>query len=128
MCGIRFFETKRLGFNTGEEGRKETRTPSNARSITDIVNTLYSELLQFDYKLEEMYDMTVRELTMTLESKRKGLGYKMWKQAYLIGLAFGGKDFPDSPETASPELYPPKKSIPMPDFLKNKWLKKGGFK
>ncbi|MBR0471701.1 MAG: hypothetical protein IJI98_03265 [Methanosphaera sp.] len=128
MCGIRFFETKRLGFDTREEGRKEKGTPSNARSITEIVNILYEELLQYDYKLEELYDMTVKELTMTLESRRKGLGYRMWKQAYLIGLAFGGKDFPNNPEKASPELYPPKKSIPMPDFLKEKWLKKGGLK
>lgn len=51
----------------------------------------------------------------------------MWKQAHLNALAQSSK-FPSTPEDATPELYPPKKSIPMPDFLKDKWLKKGGFK
>lgn len=71
--------------------------------------------------------MTLSELIETLENRRKGLGYKMWKQAHLNALAQSSK-FPTTPEDATPELYPPKKSIPMPSFLKDKWLKKGGFK
>lgn len=72
--------------------------------------------------------MTLTELIETLENRRIGLGYKMWKQAYLNALAQCGSKFPTTPEEATPELYPPKKSIPMPDFLREKWLKKGGLK
>lgn len=53
----------------------------------------------------------------------------MWKEANLIGASFGGKDYPSNPEEACPELYPPKATIRMPDWLKEKWVKrmnKGG--
>lgn len=70
--------------------------------------------------------MTVKELIGTLENRRKGLAYKMWKEANLIGMPAFSKNYPSSPEIACPELYPPKSSIKMPDFLKDKWLKRGG--
>lgn len=59
--------------------------------------------------------MTIKELQDTLESRQKGLSYRLWKQAVLTGQLFG-KHFPRKPEDASPELYF-RKSIPMPDFL-----------
>lgn len=62
--------------------------------------------------------MTVTELINTLDSRRRGLAYRLWKQAYLIGVAFGGKKFPSDPEKASPELYPKKKTIKMPVGLR----------
>lgn len=68
--------------------------------------------------------MTLRELSDSLKGRRAGLGFKMWKQAVLIGSAFSS-EFPQSPEDASPELFP-RVSIPMPDFLKEKYYKKGG--
>ena len=89
---------------------------------------MYSELLQFDLTYSQLYEMTLNELIETLENRRQGLGYRMWKQAYLNALAQSSGKFPSTPEDATPELYPPKKSIPMPSFLKEKWLKKGGFK
>ena len=128
MRGIRFFEEKRLGRNDDFQRRK----PSNAerkketRTITEIVNELYDELLKFDLTYEQMYQMTVRELLKTLEQRKKGLAYEMWKIANLTGASFGSKNFPSTPEEACPELYPPKFSIKMPDFLKEKWIKKGG--
>lgn len=71
--------------------------------------------------------MTVKELLKTLEQRKKGLAYRIWKEANLIGVSFGdGKKFPSNPEEASPELYPPKVTVKMPDFLKEKWLKRGG--
>ncbi|MBE6156974.1 MAG: hypothetical protein E7161_04460 [Firmicutes bacterium] len=70
--------------------------------------------------------MTVKELMNTLEQRKKGLAYRMWKEANLIGVAFGGKSYPKTPEDASPELYPQKIGVKMPDFLKEKWLKRGG--
>lgn len=82
--------------------------------------------MQFDLTYEQLYKMTFKELIDTLEQRRKGLAYKMWKEANLIGVAFGGKNYPHNPEEASPELYPPKVSVKMPDFLKEKWLKRGG--
>lgn len=70
--------------------------------------------------LNELYDMTIKELILSLENRRKGLAYKIWKQAYLIGVAFAGKKYPRTPEEASPELYPKKKTIPMPKGLLGK--------
>lgn len=70
--------------------------------------------------------MTLGELVKALENKKQGLAYELWKQAYLIVL--GTSDllrdkksratFPETPEKASPELYPPKFTIKKPDFLK----------
>ena len=68
--------------------------------------------------------MTLYELKETLINRRKGLAYKMWKQAILIGQLFE-KKYPENPETACPELYPPKKSYKMPDWLKEKYYKRG---
>lgn len=84
--------------------------------------------MQRGYKQEELYSMTLKELRDTLRSINKGLGYTMYKQAYLIGLAFSGKNFPESPEKASPELYPPKKTYKMPDWLRKRYLKQKGVK
>lgn len=64
--------------------------------------------------------MTPKELIQTLENRRKGLAYTIWKEAYLIGVAFGGKNYPKNPQDASPELYPKPKTIAMPDVLRNK--------
>lgn len=70
--------------------------------------------------------MTLRELSTSLKGRRAGIGYAMWKQAVLIGSACFSKSFPKTPEEASPELYPKKVGIQMPDFLKEKYYKKGG--
>lgn len=88
-----------------------------------MINTLYNKLIQRGYKLTELYDMTFRELIITLRESKKGLAYEMWRQANLIGTIFS--DFPQSPEDACPELYPPKKSYKMPDFLIEKATKRG---
>ncbi len=60
--------------------------------------------------------MTMSELVDTLLSRRKGLSYRLWKNAYLTSWAVMGKNYPRKPEDASPELYY-RESIPMPDFL-----------
>lgn len=73
-----------------------------------------------------MYEMTLKELLDTLESRRKGLAYKVWKNAYLISWAVMGKQYPKLPEGASPELYPKKPRIKMPDNLFNAEMKKRG--
>lgn len=67
--------------------------------------------------------MTLRELIITLENVNKGLAYEMWRRASLTGYIFG--KFPDTPEKACPELYPPKKSYKIPDFLLEKAIKRG---
>ena len=70
--------------------------------------------------------MTVKELLNTLEQRKKGLVYRIWREANLIGLAFNDPSkYPSSPEEAMPELFPPKVSIKMPDFLKEKYMKRG---
>ncbi len=70
--------------------------------------------------------MTIKELSKTLEQRRKGLAYKIWKGANLVGTSFGSKNYPETPQEACPELYPPKATIKMPDYLREKWLKRGG--
>ena len=76
-----------------------------------------------------MYDMTLKELSDTLEHRKKGLGYELWKQATLItmGVADLLKDkkgkaiFPNSPQDACPELYPPKPSLKIKTPLNKKY-------
>lgn len=58
--------------------------------------------------------MTVQELIDTLISRRKGLAYSLWKNAYLTSWAVMGKHYPKTPDKASPELYPLKPRIKMP--------------
>lgn len=60
--------------------------------------------------------MTIKELLKTLEQRKKGLSYVIWKQANLIGASMS-KGFPDTPERANPELYPPTPTIKRPDWL-----------
>jgi hypothetical protein len=80
--------------------------------------------MQLGLNLNELYDMTLYELRETLISRRKGLAYQMWKQAVLVGRLFN-KDFPQTPEDASPELYPPKKTYKMPAWMMAKYYKRG---
>lgn len=76
----------------------------------------------FGYHIEALYHLTIKELIDMLEARRKNEAFKMWKQAYLFGVAFGSKKFPQNPEEAVPEYFP-KPSIPMPDFLQDEWAK-----
>ena len=73
---------------------------------------------------DELYDMTLYELKETLINRRKGLAYNLWKQSVLIGQIFS-KEFPRTPEDGSPELYPPKKTYKMPEWMKAKYYKRG---
>lgn len=70
--------------------------------------------------------MTLKELKRATENYNKGLAYEMYKQAYMTGLAFGGKKFPKSAEEAFPELYPPKKRYKMPEWMKKRYYKQKG--
>lgn len=71
-----------------------------------------------------MYNMTIYELKKTLEQRKQGLSYILWKQGNLSQLM---KEYPETPDEASPELAKPKKKYVMPDFLKKKWAKQKGF-
>lgn len=73
--------------------------------------------------------MDLKELIKTLEQRREGLAYKLWKEAMLTGLACNnGKSYPKDFKEACPELFPPKKRIKMPKWMKERMLKKGGVK
>lgn len=65
-------------------------------------------------------EMTPSESIISLEHKKKGLAYRMWKESYLTGLAFGGKKYPRTPQEASPDLYPKQKTIAIPEELRKK--------
>ena len=56
------------------------------------------------------------------------MAYKIWKESYLIAWAVMGKNYPKTPEKASPELYPKKKTIKMPPNLLREHLNTMGGK
>lgn len=66
--------------------------------------------------------MTLYELKITLENKRKGLAEHLFKEAVIIGRLFN-KDFPKTSEEAFPELYPPKKTYEVSDWIKERYLR-----
>ena len=90
-----------------------------------MIHFYYDELCKYGYLITELYDLTISELAEMLESRKKGHAYSLWKQAGLIATACFSKKYPETPEMASPELYPPKKKYKMPDFLKDRMARKG---
>lgn len=89
--------------------------------------SLYNELLKLGYLYDELYEMTIKELSDTLTMKKQGLAYELWKSAYLTTLGISdllkGKNdksnFPMSVESASPELFPKPVTIEMPEVLRS---------
>ncbi len=73
--------------------------------------------------------MTLKELTETLEYRKKGMAYELWKQAVLITMGVsdllkdkkGKAIFPNTPQEACPELYPPKPSLKLNVKLNKKY-------
>ena len=68
--------------------------------------------------------MTPYELRKTLEQRREGLSYRLWKQG---NLSQWTNKYPENPGEACPELAKPKKTYAMPEFLKKKWAKQKGL-
>ena len=68
--------------------------------------------------------MTMTELEKTLTNKRKGLAYRIWRLSTFVHSPLV-QNFPNNPKDAMPELYPREQGIPMPDFLKEKAMKRG---
>lgn len=69
--------------------------------------------------------MTIYELKRTLEQRKQGLSYRLWKQGNLCQLM---EKYPTTPDEANPELAKPKKTIAMPDFLMKDWAKQKGMR
>lgn len=65
--------------------------------------------------------MTLKELVDSLKYRKEGLGYVLWKNGMLNQWL---KEYPESKEAASPELFEEKKGIPMPEYLKEKYAKR----
>lgn len=70
-----------------------------------------------------MYEMDLEELTETIVQRKQGLAYKIWRLSTFTRHPFV-KNFPETPEEACPELFPLKKGIAMPSFLKEKLAKR----
>ena len=68
--------------------------------------------------------MTPYELRKTLEQRKEGLSYRLWKQGNLCQMM---TRYPENPDIANPELSKPKPKIAMPDLLKEKWAKQKGY-
>ena len=83
-------------------------------------------MLEYEFTYDQLYEMTISELIDTLQSRRKGFAYRVWKQAYMISWAVMGKNYPRDPQKASPELYPQKPRIKMPPNLLKKEMEKRG--
>lgn len=74
---------------------------------------------------KDLYEMDMNELYNTLVNRRKGLAYELWRQAELNrGVLAKPEEFPQTPEEGCPDLYPPKKTYKMPDFLKKKYYER----
>lgn len=71
--------------------------------------------------------MTLKELRNAIEQANKGLAYMLFKDKVLMSQALVGK-MKTTPQEALPELFPPKKTYKMPDWLKQRYIKqqKGG--
>lgn len=70
-----------------------------------------------------MYNLDIDELINTIQEKRKGLAYTIWRVASFTRNPFV-KDFPETPEKAMPELFPKRKGIKMQEWMINKYIKK----
>lgn len=109
----------------GDEAKNNSnREESKGTYIGGIIKEFYEELLKFDCQYKDLYEMTITELESTLINKRKGLAYRIWRLATFTRSPFAS-NFPSSPKEAMPELYPKEVGIPMPDFLKEKAMKRG---
>lgn len=126
MC-IGFYEQGRPSQNQGYQ-RGNQKDSVEIKTTTDLILIYYDLLLQRGYKYEELYDMTLKELVNALKNVNKGLSYFLFKDKVLMNQALAGK-MKRTPEEANPELYPPKKTYEMPDWLKERYKKqqmKGG--
>ena len=83
---------------------------------------LYDEGIQVGLLFEQMYKMDMYELTDTIEYRRKGMGYAIWRLASLTRSPWV-QNFPEKPEDACPELFPQKKGIPMEQWMIDKYIK-----
>lgn len=70
----------------------------------------------------DLYEMTLYELKIMLEGKRKGLAEHLYKEAVIIGRLFN-KDFPKTSEEAFPELFPPKKTYKVSSWIIERYQK-----
>ena len=107
-------------FQKGETRRVEETNGGNRQKVkfTPVIEDFYDSLLKLGYLYKDLYEMTIGELAKTIECRRKGLAYELWKQANLNTFVNRPDLFPDNPEKACPELYPPPKTYKMPEFLK----------
>jgi len=109
----------------GDENKTKTsREKSERIYIGRIIKEFYNELLQYDLEYSSLYEMTLTELEMTLENRRKGLANKIWRLSLFTHSPLF-TEFPKSPREAMPDLFPIQTGIPMPEFLKEKAMKRG---
>ena len=66
--------------------------------------------------------MTLKELKNATEQINKGLAYRLFKDKVLMGQALVGK-MKRTPQEALPELYPPKKTYKMPEWIRKRYEK-----
>lgn len=69
--------------------------------------------------------MTLKELKNSVEQANKGLAYQLYKQSILVGQVLVGK-LPDSVDKACQELYPPKKTYKMSEWILKRYNKQRG--
>lgn len=68
--------------------------------------------------------MSIKELLFSLKYIREGDAFFYWKMGMMNRAAFGAKTYPRSPKDASPELFEKKKSVKVPEWLKDDYEKK----
>ena len=100
--------------------RKEENT-----GFTEYIRKLINEGIKFGFSFESLYKLNLQELEILIIESRKGLGYKIWRIASLLKHPFI-TNFPETAEEACPELFPEKTTVIMPDWLYEKYMKRGG--
>lgn len=91
--------------------------------LFDTIHSLYIELAKLGYHLDELYDMSMKELLFSLKYRREGDAYFYWKVGVMTRAGVNAKTFPKIQKQH--RLNCLKRKIgEMPDWLVDDYQKK----
>ena len=64
-----------------ENVHRKNETRSNQANVTELINSMYEELLGMGYLYKDMYEMTLKELDDTIEKRKMFIGYEIYRLA-----------------------------------------------
>lgn len=72
-------------------------------------------MVKLGYDLKELYDYSLKEILFILKYRREGLAYEIWRHG-TMSRAAQAKEFPMSPEKATPELFERQQGVRVQDL------------